>query len=31
MAPKEAEIDIAIFIILTDFVTLNKFYVSCNQ
>jgi len=27
MAPKGAEIDIAIFIILTYFVTFNKFYV----
>jgi len=27
MAPKAAEIDIAIFIILTDFVTFNKYYV----
>jgi len=27
MAPKETEIDIAFFIILTDFVTLNKFCV----
>jgi len=27
MAPKGAEIDITIFIILTDFVTLNKFCV----